>query len=238
MRFLVTRPQPECRRTSERLRAAGHIADEAPVLACEEIPPARLDLAHVSALAFSSPRAIAALAGHDQSAVLQALPVFAVGKSTAEAAQRAGYTTVWSADGDIAALAELILGHQGRLETGSVLYPAAADRAGDLGELLTGGNMSCRTVAIYRMKQVDSLPAGVLEVLRGDGYDGCLIYSRRTAQAFLALLEAGLSNHVFHRTTVYALSEQAGALLSGTLPVQVALAPNENALLDLALTQC
>jgi len=238
MRFLVTRPQPECRRTAERLRAAGHCADEAPVLDCVGTPPARLDLAAVSALAFSSSRAIAALAGHSQSAELQGLPVFTVGSSTAEAARQAGYDQVFSAEGNVVALAQLILGMRDRLGSGSVLYPAAQDRAGDLEGLLSGGNLSCRTIDVYRMAQVDSLPQDVTAALRTDAYDGVLIYSRRTAEAFRALLAAACASHDFRRLTVYALSRQAGAPLSQTMEVRVAPAPNENALLDLVLTQC
>lgn len=238
MRFLVTRPQPECRRTAERLRAAGHSVDEAPVLRCVEDPPAHFDLAGVSALAFSSRRAIAVLAGHGQAAALQSLPVFTVGGATAEAARQAGYSSVRSANGDVEALAKLILGHRESIAPGRVLYPAAADRAGDLEGLLSGGKLSCRTVAVYRMHQAGRLPDEVLETLAGDGYDGVLIYSRRTAEAFSALLKAAVPTSNCRNLPVYALSEQAGAPLSETMRVQVAPAPNENALLDLALTQC
>lgn len=238
MRFLVTRPQPDCRRTAERLRAAGHCADEAPVLDCVNTPPERLNLSDVSALAFTSRRAITAFHGHDQVAELQALPVFTVGNATAEAARQAGYDTVFSAEGDVAALAKLILGNRDRLGPGGVLYPAAQDRAGDLEGLLTGGKLSCRTLTVYRMAMVDKLPADVVSALQANAYDGVLIYSKRTAEAFRALLAAACPRQNFPQLPVYALSQQAGAPLSEVTCVRIASVPNENALLDLALTQC
>ena len=61
MRFLVTRPQPDCRRTAEKLRALGHVADEAPVLKTVEVRSAQFGLDGVSALAFSSRRSVAVL---------------------------------------------------------------------------------------------------------------------------------------------------------------------------------
>ncbi|WP_269585258.1 uroporphyrinogen-III synthase [Roseibium sp. Sym1] len=238
MRFLVTRPQPECRRTAERLRALGHAAEEVPLLTCTEYPPDRFDLSNVSALAISSRRAVAVLAGHGQLADLQKLPVFTVGRATAEAARKAGFAEVVSADGDLAALAELILARRDGLEPGSVLYPAAEDRAGELDEVLAGGKMSCRTVAVYRMVPVETVPQELIEALSGEAYDGVLIYSKRTAEALRSLLRAGVPGDKFSRMPVYALSKQAGEPLSEAMRVKVASAPNENALLELALTQC
>jgi len=238
MRFLVTRPQPECARTAERLGAAGHVADEAPVLECVQDPPARFDLSDVAALAISSRRAVAVLAGHGQGEELRRLPVFTVGGATAEAARQAGFGAVFSADGDIAALAGLILQNRQDIAPGRVLYPAAADRAGDLVGLLAGGNLSCQAVDVYRMQPANRLTEQALQGLKGNAYDGVLIYSRRTAEAFRALIEAAFPGRNFRQLPVYALSEQAGAPLSETMDVRVAPAPNENALLDLALTQC
>lgn len=238
MRFLVTRPQPECRRTAERLRAAGHSADEAPVLHCVEYPPALFDLSGVSALALTSRRAIAVLAGHRQSAELRNLPVYTVGDSTAEAARQAGFGQIISADRDVAALAKLILDTRDRIGPGSVLYPAAQDRAGDLEGLLSGGKVSCRTIDVYRMVQAGGLPEEVVSALQTNAFDCVLIYSRRSAEAFRALLAAACPDHNFRQLPVYALSQQAGAPLSEIMDVRVAPAPNENALLDLALTQC
>ncbi|WP_422378516.1 uroporphyrinogen-III synthase [Roseibium sp.] len=238
MRLLVTRPEPDCRRTAERLRALGHVADEAPLLRQIDIAPAELDLANVAALAISSRRTVAVLTGHPQIGALRGLPVFAVGKATADAARDAGFDTVLSAQGDVAALALLILDRKEDLGGGRVLYPAATDRAGDLEGLLEAGNVSCRTVAIYRMDPVPDLPDPVLKALKDAAYDGILIYSKRTAEALAGLLRGHRLDHILPKLTVYALSQRAGAPLSNGMRVKVAAAPNENALLDLALTQC
>lgn len=238
MRVLVTRPQPDCRRTAERLRAGGHVADEAPVLHCVPTLPARFDLGGVSALVFTSRRAIAVLGGHGQVSAFHHLPVFTVGDATADAARQAGYRDVLSADGDVSALAGLILDRKADLAGGGVLYLAAAERAGDLEGRLASADVRCQTVAIYRMDPAGSLPDEVLETLRGGGYDAVLVYSRRTAEAFRALLDARGVLESLGRTAVYALSRQAGAPLADTMCVHVAPEPNENALLDLALTRC
>lgn len=238
MRFLVTRPQPDCRRTADRLRSLGHIADEAPVLRTVNCPPDRFDLEDVSALAFSSRRAVTLLKDHAQIEELKRLPVFTVGDASADACREAGFSEVHSAAGDVAALARLILDNRARLSPGYLLYPAAADRAGDLEGLLAAGGLACRPVAIYRMEPAQSLPDPALEALQAGDYDGVLIYSRRSAQAFLSLINAQLPGHKFSGMRAYALSPQAAEPLSSRFTVQVAAAPNEQALFDLALAEC
>lgn len=238
MRLLVTRPEPDCRRTADRLRSLGHHADEVPLLRQIDCSPSNFDLADIAALALSSRRAVAVLDRHPQVEALQGLPVFTVGAATAEAARAAGFESVISADGDVAALSHLILGRASAFAGRGVLYPAAADRAGDLEGRLVSGNVPCRTVVIYRMEPAKTLPGPILDALRDGAYDGVLIYSQRTAEVLADVLRAHRLDHNLSKLTVYALSERAGAPLSNGMRVKVAAAPNENALLDLALTQC
>ncbi|WP_428687066.1 uroporphyrinogen-III synthase [Roseibium sp.] len=238
MRFLVTRPQPDCKRTADKLRAAGHLADEAPLLRFRADPPGSFDLSGVKALAVTSRRAVTVLSEHAQMPDLKALPVFAVGESTAEACRRAGFESVTAADGDVASLASCLLDHRGVLAGSAVLYPAAEERAGDLEGLLDEGGMTCRLQVVYRMEAVDELPEAVVDALISSAYDGVLVYSKRTAEALLDLLTASGLNPVFSGLRVFAISQQAAGPLSGHMKVHVAGAPNETALLKLALTEC
>ncbi|MGX1499814.1 uroporphyrinogen-III synthase [Labrenzia sp. MBR-25] len=238
MRFLVTRPQPDCRRTAEKLRGLGHVADEAPVLKTVEVGSAEIGLEGVSALAFSSQRAVAILAAHSRIDDFRELPVFTVGDATALACREAGFSKVHSASGNIDALAQLILDHRSGSSSGEVLYPAAEDRSGDLEGLLAAGGVSCRTVVVYRMEAVARLSSTVVDSLNSNAIDGVLIYSRRTAEAFLALVRSHGLDHILSGLPVYALSRQSAEPLSEASHVRVAAAPNETSLLDLALTQC
>jgi len=238
MRFLVTRPQPDCKRTADKLRAAGHTADEAPLLETRTALPERFDLSDVKALAVSSRRTISVLTGHPQFSGFRKLPVFTVGKASAAACEAAGFKDVSAADGDVEALAKLMLETRSRLKPGTVLYPAAEDRAGDLEGLLAAGGVSCRTLVVYRMEHARELPAGVVRALAGSAYDGVLVYSKRTAEALLELLKAHDLLGVCSGVPVYAISQQVAGPLSKVMPVRVADAPCEQAVLDLVLAEC
>ncbi|ADZ68811.1 uroporphyrinogen-III synthase [Polymorphum gilvum] len=233
MRFLVTRPQPDCARTAQRLRALGHEAVEAPLLAIVETPPESFDLSGVGALAVTSGRALAVLAGHRQQDVLVGLPLYAVGDRTAERARALGFATVIAAGGDVAALAERIAADGVRQ---TVLYPAARERAGDLEGLLAARGVACRTVEVYRSEPVDALPDAVAAALAAEAFDAVLVYSARTAGALAALLAR--AGPAARRPRVVAISAAAGAPLDALADVEAADRPDEAALIARALSAC
>ncbi|WP_434055035.1 MAG: uroporphyrinogen-III synthase [Roseibium sp.] len=238
MHFLVTRPQPECRRTADLIRAAGHIADEAPLLEFRAETPAQLDLKAVSALVFTSRRAVDALAGHQQLEQLRACPVFTVGDATAAACREAGFSDVLSASGDVSVLGQLLVSKRGMFDRGNALYLAARDRSGDIEALLRENGIGGETVTVYRMAAVGSFADDVRDTLCRRGYDGVLIYSRRTAETLLQLLKSSCPDHIFSGLRVYAISQQAAEPLSGYMSVEAADAPSEKALLELVLGAC
>src|SRR6516165_6941390 len=99
MRLLVTRPQHDGERTAARLRARGHHVTLAPLLRVEPVD-FELPREPLSAVAITSANAARAIARHPRRDALIALPVFTVGRHTAEAARAAGFRAVECADGD------------------------------------------------------------------------------------------------------------------------------------------
>src|SRR5690242_5683689 len=102
LRVLVTRAEPGASETGERLRALGYQPIVEPVFAVAPIPVA---LPAFDALAFTSANGVRVFA---KLSPRRDAPVFCVGGRTADAALEAGFSNVRSADGDVAALAELI----------------------------------------------------------------------------------------------------------------------------------
>ncbi|WP_346892397.1 uroporphyrinogen-III synthase [uncultured Roseibium sp.] len=235
MRLLVTRPQPECRKTAERIRALGGEAVEAPMLETRACAPLRFVLAAVTGLAVTSRRVAGILKEHPQISILRALPVFAVGDRTAAAMTSAGFEKVVSADGDVLALAGLIAARQ---PEGHLLYPCARDRSGDLEGDLAARGLRCDPVIIYEANPVEQMPAVALDGLRDGDIDGVLIYSRRSAEAFLSALENADSAGLLKKIRTFAISPQAGEPLADYTCVETAAHPTEDALLKLALNSC
>src|SRR5438477_11117490 len=93
------------------LRARGCEVLVAPLLQVELLADAALGAGPWGALVMTSSNAAHAVARHPRRAELTPLPVFAVGRRTAEAARAVGFDDVRSADGDVADLVRLIGAH-------------------------------------------------------------------------------------------------------------------------------
>ena len=182
-RIWITRAQPGADATAQRVRAMGHEAVVAPLLAVRIVPDVTVDLAGVAALAFTSAngvRAFADLSGE------RTLKVFAVGAATAQAARAAGFRSVLSADGDVEALAEGIAARRGEIK-GAVLHPGAAEPAGDLAGALEKHGVEARRLILYETAPVELAPAAAEALGRSDAV---LLHSPRAAQVLAQLLKA------------------------------------------------
>src|SRR3954465_6435869 len=107
MKLLVTRPEPDNQRTAAALRAMGHDVMLAPMLRIEAVPGADLGAPPWAAILLTSANGARAVADHPRRSELIALPVLAVGRSSADAARAAGFADVASADGGADDLARL-----------------------------------------------------------------------------------------------------------------------------------
>jgi uroporphyrinogen-III synthase len=236
MHLLVTRPAAECGRTADALRARGHAVSLAPVLRVETIADAAFGPGPYAAVIMTSANAARVIAGHPRRAGLLALPVFTVGQHTAEAVRAAGFASVSSADGGAPELVRLIASKLSGLGPAAIrlVYFAGQERATDLAAALAPHGIEVETVVVYRTVASPDL-AQELRAALGNGLDGVLHYSRRSAQTFLVgagsagLLDAAVA------LTHYCLSSEVAAPLraAGAGAVKVAARPDEAALIGL-----
>lgn len=181
-RIWITRAQPGADQTAERVRALGHDAVVAPLLAVRILPDVRVDLSGVAALAFTSANGVRAFA--DASGE-RSLKVFAVGSATAQAARQAGFRSVLSADGDVEALAEGIAVRKGELK-GAVLHPGAAEPAGDLAGALEKHGVEARRLVLYETAPVELAQTEAVALAKSDAV---LLHSPRAAQVLAKVLK-------------------------------------------------
>jgi len=182
-RIWITRAQPGADATAERVRALGHEAIIAPLLAVRALDDVQVDLNGVAALAFTSAngvRAFSDICGE------RSLRVFAVGAATAQAARAAGFKLVLSADGDVDALAEGIALRRTELR-GAVLHPGAVEPAGDLAGALEKHGVAARRLILYEtapVKPADEVARTLVQA------DVALLHSPRAAQVLASVLKA------------------------------------------------
>ena len=230
MRIAVTRPQADGERTAAHLRARGHDVLLAPLMQVELL---KTDLgrgwAAVIVTSANAPDAIDDAAR----AALNQLPVYAVGRRSAEAARAAGFADVTSAGGDVRDLVQLIVERHADAK-GPLLYLAGEDRAADLiGELAAHG-IAAEMRVIYRAVTAP-YPPTLTAALKAGEVDAVLHFSKRSADNYLSGARAAGVTAQALAPRQLCLSAQIAVPLTeaGAAHVAVAARPDEAALLDL-----
>jgi uroporphyrinogen-III synthase len=234
MHILVTRPETEAPRTTRKLEAMGHRVTIAPLLdIVTQTPP--LDVSGVQALVITSRNAVHALTAHPQKDELTALPVLAVGKSTAAAALDAGFRVTLEGNAGGAELAALIADGLDP-NAGILLHISGEAIAFDLEQALAPSGFTLRRAIVYRSRPAAALPSAVAASLRAGDLDAVLLMSPRTATAWCALVEAaGLSEKaqsLVHLCLSSGVADAVGSLNPSR--IEIAVKPNEEEMLALA----
>lgn len=231
MRLALTRPQDDSERSALALRARGHDVLVAPLMRVETIEPELRP--HWGAIVITSANAATAIASHPVHAQLVKLPVYAVGKRSADAARSAGFTDVTSAGGDLRDLLRIVAAHRPDAAA-PLLYLAGEDRAGDLiGDLAMHG-IAAELAVVYRAVTAPFPPALIAALKAGD-VDGVLHFSKRSADNYVSgATKAGVAPQALG-IRHFCLSAQIAAPLkaAGATNIAIAKRPDEAALLAL-----
>jgi uroporphyrinogen-III synthase len=189
MKLLVTRPALDAGPLADLLAAAGHTVLLEPLLTIRFRDAAALALDDATGLLFTSANGVRAFAALSDR---RDIPVFAVGDRTAAVAREQGFAQVGSADGDVAALAALVIAKR-RPADGPLLHVAGSEVAGDLAERLEAAGFTVRRAVLYDAEPVTELSPETRAALAAGTLDGVLLFSPRTARQFAALMrQSGL----------------------------------------------
>jgi uroporphyrinogen-III synthase len=233
--LLVTRPIFDAARTAARLRARGCDVLLASLLDVELIGDADVGSGPWGGLVMTSANAARAAAQHARRAELLRLPVFVVGRRTADAARAAGFGEVASANGNEGDLVGLIRACA-RVGT-PLLYLAGEDRAGNLAAELAADGVEVHTVVVYRAAKALGFPSDVQAALTAGRIDGVLHFSRRSAEAYLDCARTAGALDRALAAVHSCLSRQVAEPLvaAGAARIRIAPRPEEAALIDVAL---
>lgn len=229
LHVLVTRPRADAVALAAELERRGHSVLQQPLLEIEIDANAPLDLTDVQALVFTSANGVRAFVARNGR---RDLPVYAVGDATAGEARTQGFVAVDSAGGDVGDLAGLI-GRKAEPGNGVLLHVAGSAVAGDLSGLLTSSGFAVRREQLYTARTVTAIEAPVREALAAGTLDAVLLFSPRSAAAFVNLVQAAGVVEACGNLTAVCLSEAVAAALAPVTwrAVAVAARPNQESLL-------
>lgn len=219
--LLILRPEPGAGETAARARTLGLEPVVAPLFEVQPIAWSAPDPGAYDAAMLTS--ANAARQGGDGLSPLLALPCWAVGEASAEAAIARGFADVRTGPGDGAALLRMIA------EAGirAVFHPCGLDHLP-----LDHPPLRIDRIAVYEARAARSLSPATLAAL--DAGALALLHSPRAARLFASLL--GARREEVRIATLSATVAQAAG--EGWRSVAVAEAPRDAALLELAAKLC
>jgi uroporphyrinogen-III synthase len=231
MRLVVTRPRADSERTATALRARGHDVLVAPLMRVE---PVAADISGGwGGVIITSANAPGAIAGNPARAALVKLPLFAVGRRSADAARQAGFVNVTSAGGDVRDLVQLIAERHADASA-PLLYLAGEDRAADLVAELAVHGIAAELVVVYRAVSIP-FPPELTAALKAGEVDAVLHFSKRSAENYIAAAcKAGIIEQAL-AVRHYCLARPIAEPLSGAGAGSIAVAkrPGEAALIEL-----
>ena len=211
MRFLITRPKPDADHLAKRLEQLGHTSWLSPVMKLDwrkVKPPAPNEIA---GLVITSRNAIRSLEKWHDLAPYTSLPLFAVGKTSAIAARRRGFKTVYEAAGRAETLVPLIKTHL-KTKTNLPLYhPSGKQKAFDLVSALQDVGVELIEQCVYETIRINRLAPAVIKGLNASTIDGVLLLSPRTASLFADLVRANKLEHCLLDIACLCLSQNVAS---------------------------
>lgn len=237
MAVLVTRPLPDGETTAADLRARGFEVVAAPMLRFEPFGFSDDAEAPYGGTIVTSANAVRAVESQLAKSPLLKQPLFTVGERTAAAARAASFEKVISADGDAAALCDLVIeaAKTKKLKKKSpLLYLAGEEISRDLAGELREQGFAVTTHIAYRMVPAKNLPSEVVDGFAAGRIEAVLHYSRRSAQAFVEAARTGGVEISALALPQCCISAQVAEIVreAGATQVTVAARPDENALFD------
>lgn len=231
MRVIVMRPMEAAARTQKRLARLGHQVIAGPLMVYAQTGE-RAPAGAFEAMLATSAQAFAGFMQTEilESEILQNLPLYVVGKRTAQAAREAGLPAPEYVAPDAGALSDIV---RARLRPRArLLYLAGLDRKPELEASLATAGFEIAPWVVYDAQPVPVLTQEIDAALRAGRVEAALHYSKRSAEIFCeAVAQAGLGEAA-KRLRHVAISQDCaeGLAALNAVDVRIAASPNESAM--------
>ena len=232
MTALIVRTEPGAGAFVRRLAAQGIPAIACPVTTIRSLDTPLIVPETTQAVAFTSVNAVRC---YVERGARTDLPAYAVGASTAKAAVAAGFAVVHNAGSDVRGLAALIA-EQCRPSLGPLVYPAARDVAGSLGNDLESRGFAVLQAALYEAYGANKLPESAENAFCTRTITAAALFSVRNAIEFARLVDIAGHSGVISGMYVCCISDAVAAAFKdkGRMPaarrIMVAASPDAAAM--------
>ena len=210
MHVLFTRPIDDSKDLILKFKSLGHIVSSIPVISIKKKEYSKIDFSSFKGIIFTSSNAIKFL---DTKLLDKNIKCFCVGNATELLAKEKGFQNIFSAEGNVNNLKEIIL-QNFKSSEGKLLYISGETITFELDKFLISEGLKVERVINYSSGQIEKFNEILIDDLKNNIPDIVYIYSQNSAISFKNLIKNyNLQNH-WMNTNLMCISEKTSSVLN------------------------
>ena len=210
MHVLFTRPIDDSKDLILKFKSLGHIVSSIPVISIKKKEYPKIDFSSFKGIIFTSSNAIKFL---DTKLLDKNIKCFCVGNATELLAKEKGFQNIFSAEGNVNNLKEIIL-QNFKSSEGKLVYISGETITFELDKFLISEGLKVERVINYSSDPIEKFNEILIDDLKNNVPDIVYIYSQNSAISFKNLIKNyNLQNH-WMNTNLMCISEKTSSVLN------------------------
>ena len=210
MHILLTRPIKDCHELILRFQKLGHNVSHLPLIKIEKKDHEELNFSDYKGIIFTSSNSINFL---DTKSIDKKINCFCVGSATEKNARSNGFLNVYSADGNVLNLKELILQNYNSSD-GKLLYASGEAVSTNLDEELITEGYLVKRIVNYVARPVEKIDEAFIDKLKLKMPEIVFVYSQNSAISFLNIIKKHQLVDLWMNTNLMCLGEKTSSILN------------------------
>ena len=210
MHILLTRPLEDSQELILRLQILGHQISHMPLIKIEKKNHENINFSDYKGIIFTSSNSVKFL---DIKLIDKKINCFCVGSSTEKKARSKGFLNVFSAEGNVRNLKELILQNYNSSD-GKLLYVSGQQISINLDQELISEGYSVKRIINYSANPIEKIKDDFIEKLKLKMPDIVYVYSHNSAMSFLNLIKNYELTKYWINTNLMCIGEKTSAVLN------------------------
>ena len=210
MHILLTRPFEDSKELIIKFQSLGHKVSHLPLIKIESKKYKELNFSEFSGIIFTSSNAVKYL---NLKNINKNIYCFCVGSATERTARLSGFQNVYTADGNVNNLKEIILQYF-NYKNGKLLYVSGEIISSNLDKDLISEGFSIKRLINYSVLPIDNLDLKFIEQLKSSLPEIIFVYSQNSAKNFLNLIKKYQLVDYWMDTNLMCISEKTSSVLN------------------------
>ncbi len=210
MHILLTRPIEDCKNLILKFKTLGHTVSHLPVIKIKKKKYDPINFSEYNCIIFTSSNAVKNL---NLNEISKNINCFCVGEATEKIARSFGFQNVFSADGNVNNLKELILQNINN-KNGKLLYISGEIISSNLDKDLIKEGYTINRLINYYVEPIDTLDVDFVEKLKKNIPEIVFIYSENSGNNFLNLINKYELVDYWMNTNLMCIGEKTSSVLN------------------------